>query len=692
MKFLMNTVSIGSKIIVISGFIFFSLIINSYSRTTIDYLSELSIEDLMDINVDSAGFFDVPKNEAPGSIWILDEKKINDLPANNLKDLLNLYVPGVMLSSHSIFVSLYSSRGSTSFDNSSTQFMYDGINLNSAGSLGVNSSLKSSLLGDISKIEVSTAPSGIVYGNGAMNGFVNIVPKKGSINPGVFVKTQYGTKENSFSMETGYGYTYGLSGDLYIYAGMEGSQGKRPDGDLGYSSYYNNDKINDKFIVNKKDWSDYKASINWNHNNFSLNFLAQKEKVTSETCLSEKSVYSPSIYYNSVALRPGLEIPLTSKETIKAEVPVAFFDTGYISYRDKGLYLYKKEHGASNMRISPELIFKTTRFNRHKFALGFKFSYEHYRVNKYYFHSDPDYSPIGSNADWREYTFFAEDIYQIKPWWTITAGIRLDRIIYDLPESVIDKYAKDSGVWSPRFTSSFMPAKNTILKLAYQEGFHFPPANQLYTDDFKPEEIKNYEIGLIQSFPEQGLKININSFFNIYKNSLLLVKASGNSSDNNKFASCGGEMMVNWKMTENFESSISYSYSRPIDISDDVDHLDSSDPELKKWINYPAHIIKALETAYFFDRRLMTSLSFEYSSGVKQTEYSWDEPRKLYAGDRYTVSFKSEYAVSDHFFVNMIVKNLAHNNIPVPNFPYLQPWEGSLGEDETYFYLGFSWR
>lgn len=188
------------------------------------------MEDLMSIPVDSVGFYEMPADQIPGSIWILDEDLLSVIPAVSLKDVIHLAVPGVQIASDGFTGALYTTRGCPMSDNSTTQFMWDGINLNAAGSLGINSSLKSTLLGDIAKIEVSNGPSSMLHGNGAINGFVNQVPKSGTSHPGGWINTDLGVPEGLVKGETGYGHVYGPGKDFYIYTGAEQASGFTPTG------------------------------------------------------------------------------------------------------------------------------------------------------------------------------------------------------------------------------------------------------------------------------------------------------------------------------------------------------------------------------------------------------------------------------------------------------------------------------
>ncbi|MBI9089662.1 MAG: TonB-dependent receptor [Desulfobacterium sp.] len=672
----------------------------SLAESPVEYLSEMSLEDLMDLPVNSMGFFDVPVDQAPGSIWILDEELLATVPGVNLKDILQLAVPGVQVSNHSILGSLYASRGCPMFDNSTSQFMWDGMNINSAGSLGVNASLKSSLLGDIARLEVSNGPSSIIHGNGAINGFVNQVPKSGSSHPGIWVNTVVGFTESLVKTEAGYGHVYGVDRDLYLYAGGERADGLHPGHDFGYGDSSPREIPGD-FSVGTKDTLNYRASVNWNHNNIRVVGFVQKEWLSTDSYIASHAA-SPELYYQTLAIRPAITLPLTATEKLSIDLPLAFFDNGYIShFKTRGITdppSRMVDHGNSDMRIETNWVLRSLRWENQQWAAGFRISQEHHRNNRYYFRSAPPETPYGEDIDWKEYSVFTEDMVEITPGWTVTAGLRFNAIRYqvDGTHGVVGDTVADSEKWFPRLATSIRVGENAMVKLSFQEGFHYPPATALYSDSLDPEFLETYEINYLHSLPELGLNITLNGFFNVYKDALIAEagKTSRGVSGNQHrdFGSLGGEIMVDWQGRDSSRAMISYAYTRPYDLFDDDVQVYTANADLTDWLCYPSHSIKALVSRRWRNDSIMTSLGVEYGSRVERPQGSWYESRELFNTDRFSVSFKTTCALSEHLSLSLVINNMVDNDVPVPTFLYHEPWEGNLGGAKTRYYLGLTWQ
>jgi hypothetical protein len=607
------------------------------------------------------------------------------VPAINLKDILQYTVPGVQVSNHSIFGSLYASRGCPMLDNSTTQFMWDGMNINSAGSLGINSSLKSSLIGDIARLEVSNGPSSIIHGNGAINGFVNQVPKSGSGYSGLWVNMGIGMTANRLKAETGYGHAYGVDRDLYFYAGIERADGIDLNEDFGYREFSGADAIPEAISARTMSKPNYRASLNWNHNNIHVIGFIQKEYLSLDNYYDGQA-NSPELYLQTLALRPGIILPLTNSENLSIDLPLAFFDTGYITKRsDSGSI---NEHGNSDMRIETNWILRSTRWKNQQWATGFRVSGDHYRNNRYYFSSGPSPSPLGTDVDWKEFSVFTEGIIDILPAWTVTSGLRFDAIRYDVDASdgFLDQFVSDAENWFPRIATTIRLRDNTTVKLSFQEGFHYPQATAVYSDHLDTEFLETYELNVSHAMPHIGLTINLNGFYNIYKNAL--VAASADSYKD--FGSTGGELALEWEGNNAFRAILSYAYTRPIDAFGNDADVYTATPDLSAWISYPTHSVKALISRRWLNDTILTSLAGEYGYRVERIE--WSPSRDIFDKDRYSLGFKTAITLSKHLSLNVVINNIVHNDIPVPSYQYLEAWQGNLGETETRCYVGLTWK
>lgn len=102
-------------------------------------------------------------------------------------------------------------RGLMIDNNAKTNVMLDGQSINQRVHFGTMISLDSPLIGNLSRIELSLSPGTIIHGSGAINGFLNLVPKNGTDNNETFAKFEHGFKDDLYSLELGHGFAYGVN-------------------------------------------------------------------------------------------------------------------------------------------------------------------------------------------------------------------------------------------------------------------------------------------------------------------------------------------------------------------------------------------------------------------------------------------------------------------------------------------------
>lgn len=212
---------------------------------------ELSLADLLQIKVRSAGFFSMDATKAPGSIFVISPDMIRNSPARDLSELLDLVVPGTAMGHHEMHGPLAGVRGILIDNSSKTLVMRDGQAMNARTAYGYPY-YNLPLLGDINSIEIINGPGGIVHGSGAINGFVNLIPKTGADNPGSFVDYRHIFQSGNFTedhnqLEFGHGMTWS-GGDGFFYGGVLQSDGFIPNTAHGYRGYtQENNSFNNEF-------------------------------------------------------------------------------------------------------------------------------------------------------------------------------------------------------------------------------------------------------------------------------------------------------------------------------------------------------------------------------------------------------------------------------------------------------------
>jgi outer membrane receptor protein involved in Fe transport len=694
-------------------------------------LAQLSIEDLMKVTVSSVGFFDLPPEQAPGSIRIITTEQMENAPAVGLIDIVDLYVSGVHIGNTDRNGASYAVRGMRMSDNSTTIMMFDGNNINTSAGLGVNVNPALSLSGDISRLEIIKGPCSLVHGSGAMNGFINIVPKNGSDYPGYFYRMQYGFKDHMIQLENAYGFSKGKNDDFFIYMGTVYAEGFESQDIYGF----------DQTVAHPKQYSyhsrffdpSFRLSMGWRHNNFRLFSFIHKEKGSSNAI--RKEIKKPSEYYQGMFITTlSWESQLTPFEELEWYIPVSFFDFGgmYEKLREPSRF----EEGGSECHIETRFVFKTHRLPKNSFAIGGLMGTRHFRTGDYYLSDDPDDGGLLMDSDWNEFGFFCEDIFHFSHQWHFSFGFRYDIFENDdfqIPNFLnnqqkrTDTYEQENNaVSTKRIAVSYLMTPNDTLKLSFQEGYHLSNLSNFYgiffdpnyaQKDLEPELMSSIEFNYQHSEPEKGLKLGINLFLNGYENSLLVKTSNNNTNkrqpshiaeetkdDNNdslmnevfgngpSFASMGGELDIDWRITSQTNLFLSYAYTQPdnLDVEKNT-RVSIANDDCSEWMSYPRHIIKGSIQQEAFNDRLLLHIHAIYTSSIDALSDKLHIDSQYYS-PLFNIHASVSIKLSDQLTFQLIGRNIFDNDTPPVGFNYLSPWEGNLGEGSPLVYLGLTWK
>ena len=141
----------------------------------------------------------------------------------------------------------------------------------------------------------------------------------------------------------------------------------------------------------------------------------------------------------------------------------------------------------------------------------------------------------------------------------------------------------DGHILTPRIAAAYEIAKGNIVKLSYQEGFHYPAFASFLGEgesfsDLSRERMKSFEGGWQIALPRRNLTIALSLYYNIYEDSilrgapdegedngaaLLPVEGEVDNSDDD-FAAVGGELSAAWTPDHRTRVHLSYGYARPV--------------------------------------------------------------------------------------------------------------------------------
>jgi outer membrane receptor protein involved in Fe transport len=158
-------------------------------------LSELSIEELMSIQVVSSTQQSVRFAEAPSSTFVVTGDQLRKWGIRRLSEIIERLVPGA-ISSEDFDDVILSFRGITADNNIRVLLLINGHEYNTQWNNGPSSEAELGLMDDIKKVEVLIGPHTAVYGSAAFLGVINIITKTGTDFSGLQVTGNYGTGDS----------------------------------------------------------------------------------------------------------------------------------------------------------------------------------------------------------------------------------------------------------------------------------------------------------------------------------------------------------------------------------------------------------------------------------------------------------------------------------------------------------------
>lgn len=177
-------------------------------------LKQLSIEELLDIDVSLPLRREEPVFEAPAAISLLTSEDLRRLGAVTLPEALST-VPGLFIARFSASSWIVTTRGFASTAANKMLVMIDGRSVYSPLFSGVFWDQQDAFLLDLDRIEVTRGPGASLWGSNAVNGVVNVVSKPASQTQGTLI-TLGGGAEERFHTAVRYGGRAG-SGHYRVY-------------------------------------------------------------------------------------------------------------------------------------------------------------------------------------------------------------------------------------------------------------------------------------------------------------------------------------------------------------------------------------------------------------------------------------------------------------------------------------------
>ncbi len=222
-------------------------------------LTEMSIEELMSIELTSVSKKSQPLNKTAASAFVITSEDIRRSGMNSLPEVLRL-APGVQVARAESGIWAISIRGFNDDFSNKLLVLIDGRTVYNELYGGVFWQLQQMPLEDIDRIEVIRGPVAAMWGANAVNGVVNIITKSAADTQGGFVQAEAGSESETttsarFGGRIGAHATYRASGRYTNHDPLStGGRPASPDG-----------------------WSDTSADfrIDWNRGRDTVSFTGQ---------------------------------------------------------------------------------------------------------------------------------------------------------------------------------------------------------------------------------------------------------------------------------------------------------------------------------------------------------------------------------------------------------------------------------
>lgn len=208
----------------------FLLLLCSPLRASEQEVVDLSIEDLMNINVTSVGKKEQNLSDSTAAVFVITNQDLKRSGVTNIPDALRM-VPGLTVSRIDSNKWAVNSRGATSRFADKLLVFIDGRTVYTPFFSGVYWEVQDVMLEDVDRIEVIRGPGATLWGANAVNGVINIITKQASDTQGGVVTAGGGTTEEGFA-EARYGAAMGDATHGRFYAkGFKRDEFERPSGE-----------------------------------------------------------------------------------------------------------------------------------------------------------------------------------------------------------------------------------------------------------------------------------------------------------------------------------------------------------------------------------------------------------------------------------------------------------------------------
>ncbi len=182
---------------VLGCFILLNITETQASALETEDIADLSIEDLLNIEVTSVSKKSQTLSNAAAAIYVVTNEDIKRSGASNIPDALRM-VPGLNVARIDANKWAITSRGFNGRVANKLLVLIDGRSVYTPSFSGVYWETQDTMLSDIDRIEVIRGPGATLWGANAVNGVINIITKHTADTQGAQISVGSGTEERVF--------------------------------------------------------------------------------------------------------------------------------------------------------------------------------------------------------------------------------------------------------------------------------------------------------------------------------------------------------------------------------------------------------------------------------------------------------------------------------------------------------------
>ncbi len=533
------------------------------------------------------------------SVIVLDEKFLQNSSEYFLGDVLasnsssaNFFQNGGHGSTSAIQLRGLPKRYSTVY--------IDGVKMSDPSSVSGDFDFNHILTSQISRVEILKGNQSSVYGSGAIGGTINITTKKGQ--PGKQKSVMFNTgsyRTNNYSLSFS-----GANDTDNYYFGFEKFQTD------GMSAMTHNEE-KDGYRNN---------SLTANYGKVLSNNLDFKSSLRiSETNKQyDKEITSASTTHNEE------EDGVQASGNISLEYQLNDKFTNTISLGNTYIKrIYQAAPGSGNTQKD--------NYYGDRYSYSYKGIYNHNLDNSFIFGIEREDDHIGYNAN--STGTIDESFYTISNYFDLQR--RLSNNIFATLGSRFDDNSVAGNEEAHRVSFAYLfDDKSTKVKSSYGTGFRFPSLYEMYfvyaansssLPFVKAENSTSFDIGIEKTITEKNIKFDL-TYFNLKYDNLLEGWKDNNSSgasyttqnSDGVVKSQGLEFSSSWKVLENLDLNLNYTYTSTYDGAEADDPNKNQSYTNSQMVRVPRNLIN-LQTKIksSFDKNLLFVLNSKWSDTAR---------------------------------------------------------------------------